>query len=138
MKGFVKPLLIAASFLALPAFALAGTAELQVIHNAADPAAAEVDVYVNGDLLLDDFAFRTATPFVEVPAGVELNIGVAPGTSGGSEDILASFPVTLAAGGRYLAVANGVLDPGIPFIQKPFSPAQLVRKVRSVLDKAVC
>ncbi len=31
----------------------------------------------------------------------------------------------------------GVLDPGIPFIQKPFSPAQLVRKVRSVLDGAV-
>ncbi len=29
---------------------------------------------------------------------------------------------------------EGVLSPGIPFIQKPFSPAQLVRKVRSVLD----
>ena len=29
---------------------------------------------------------------------------------------------------------NGVLNPGIPFIQKPFSPAQLVRKVRAVLD----
>ena len=29
---------------------------------------------------------------------------------------------------------NGVLDLGIPFIQKPFSPAQLVHKVRVVLD----
>jgi hypothetical protein len=107
----LKNLGITLMILALPAFALAGTAELQVIHNAADPAAAEVDVYVNGDLLLDNFAFRTATPFVEVPAGVELNIGVAPGTSAGPEDILADFQVTLAAGGRYLAVANGVLDP---------------------------
>ncbi len=32
---------------------------------------------------------------------------------------------------------EGVLNPGIPFIQKPFSPAQLVHKVRSVLDESV-
>jgi hypothetical protein len=107
----LKNLWIAVAILALPTFAMAGTAQLQVIHNSADPGAAQVDVYVNGDLLLNDFAFRTATPFVEVPAGVELNIGVAPGTSAGPEDILATFPVTLADGGRYLAVANGVLDP---------------------------
>lgn len=90
----------------------AGSARLQVFHNAADPAAAVVDIYVNGDLFLNDFDFREATPFVDVPAGVELNIGVAPGDSDGPEDIIASFPVTLEHGKRYLAVANGVLDPG--------------------------
>ena len=46
------------------------TARLQVIHNAADPIANEVDVYINGTLTLDNFAFRTATPFIDVPAGV--------------------------------------------------------------------
>lgn len=91
--------------------ASAQTARLQVIHNSPDPAAAEVDVYVNGDRLLDDFAFRAATPFVEVPAGVELSVAVAPGTSTSVDDALATFPVTLEHGGAYLAVATGVLDP---------------------------
>jgi 5-enolpyruvylshikimate-3-phosphate synthase len=87
------------------------TARLQVIHNAADPAAASVDVYINGALALNDFAFRTATPFIDVPAGVVLNIGVAGGSSTSVNDTLKNFQVTLANGGQYLAVANGVLNP---------------------------
>lgn len=46
---------------------IAQTARVQVIHNSADAAAAEVDVYINADLALDDFAFRTATPFLDLP-----------------------------------------------------------------------
>jgi hypothetical protein len=76
------------------------TARLQVIHNAADPAAEMVDVYVNGDLFLNDFQFRAATPFVDVPADTELEIGIAPGNSSGSGDVIAAFPVTLADGIR--------------------------------------
>ncbi len=93
------------------AFPAASVARLQVIHNAADPAAASVDVYVNGNLLLNDFAFRTATPYIDVPAGVLLNIGVAGGNSASVNDTLKNFQVTLANGGEYLAVANGVLNP---------------------------
>lgn len=92
-------------------FPALSTARLQVIHNAADPAASSVDVYVNGNLLLDNFEFRTATPFIDVPASVVLNIGVAPGTSTSASDTLKNFEVTLANGGTYLAVANGVLNP---------------------------
>jgi len=45
------------------------------------------------------------------------------------------LPVLFMSGYTDRAILdNGVLDPGVPFIQKPFSPAQLVRKVRSVLD----
>lgn len=90
----------------------AATAKLQIVHNAADPAAAVVDVYVDGELTLDDFAFRTATPFLDVPAGRPLMVSVAPGTSGSVDDALASFPVELAPRGTYVAFANGVLDPG--------------------------
>jgi len=95
------------------AVAGATTAELQVIHNAADPAASVVDVYVNDGAapFINDFAFRTATPFVEVPAGVNLHIGIAGGNSSGPGSYVAEFDVTLEAGNRYVAIANGVLDP---------------------------
>jgi len=91
--------------------AISQTAQLQVIHNAADPGAATVDVYVNGALTLDNFAFRTATSFVTLPSGVLLNVGVAPGNSTSVDDTLKNFQVTLASGDRYIAVANGVLNP---------------------------
>ncbi len=84
---------------------------LQVIHNSPDPAASTVDVYVNGSLLLDDFAFRTATPFIDVPSNVTINIGIAPGNSASVNDTLVNIPVVLTNGQTYLAVASGVLAP---------------------------
>jgi hypothetical protein len=86
-------------------------ARLQVIHNAADIAADPVDIYLNGSLLLNDFAFGAATPFIDAPAGVELNIGVAPGNSSSANDTLKNFQATLENGNTYVAIANGVLDP---------------------------
>ncbi len=86
-------------------------ARLQVIHNAADPAAATVDVWLNGAKALDDFAFRAATPYLDVPAETEIAIGIAGADSEDPSDILVTIPVTLAKGGTYVAFANGVLDP---------------------------
>ena len=105
-------LLIATLLFAGMSFLNAQTARLQVIHNSADVAADQVDVYLNGTLLLDNFAFRTATPFIDAPAGTPINIGVAPGNSSSASDTLKNFNVTLTAGETYVAIANGVLDPG--------------------------
>jgi len=88
-------------------------ARVQVIHNAADPAADTVDVYANGEMLLDDFVFRTATPFQDLPAMVPITVGVAPGSSMSAGDIIAEFDVTLSANEKYVITANGVLDPSI-------------------------
>ncbi|NWF50351.1 MAG: DUF4397 domain-containing protein [Ignavibacteriaceae bacterium] len=107
MKKLLFALFVLTSFITLNA----QTARLQVIHNAADPLASQVDVYVNGGLLLDNFAFRTATPFIDVPAGVLLNIGIAPYTSTSVNDTIKNFGVTLTANKKYVVVANGVIDP---------------------------
>jgi hypothetical protein len=88
----------------------AQTARLQVIHNAADPAADSVDIYVNGSLLLNNFKFRTATPFIDAPAGTPVNIGVAPASSSSAADTIKNFQVTLTSGQKYIAIANGVLN----------------------------
>ena len=93
------------------------TARVQVIHNSPDPAAAVVDVYLNDALLLDNFAFRTATPFVNVPAATDFTIGVAPPTSASVDDIIASFDYNLAPGGTYMIIADGLV---IPFGFDPF------------------
>ena len=85
-------------------------ARLQVIHNAADPAASSVDVYVNGDLYEGDFDFRSATEFRSVPAGVELDIAVAAAGSSDAGDAIATFQFTLDADETYVLIANGVLD----------------------------
>jgi hypothetical protein len=89
----------------------AQTARLQVIHNAADPAADSVDIYLNGALTLNNFKFRTATPFIDAPAGVPINVGVAPASSSSAADTIKNFQVTLASGQKYIAIANGVLNP---------------------------
>lgn len=88
-------------------------ARVQVVHNSADVLASSVDVYINGTLQIDNFAFRTATPFINLPAGVVQNIGIAPGNSTSVNDTLKNFPVILNADERYVVFANGVLNPSL-------------------------
>jgi len=90
--------------------AASGEARIQVIHNSADAAAAQVDVYLNGDLLLDNFAFRTATPFTTVPSGVDLEVAIAPANSTSVADAIATFTYNLASDETYILVANGIVS----------------------------
>ena len=92
----------------MTALLFAQTARLQVIHNSPDDAATAVDVYLNGALLLDDFAFRSATPFIDAPAGVEFLVDIAPASSVDVSESIATFPFTLAEGETYIVVATGI------------------------------
>jgi hypothetical protein len=106
---YISQVLVFLSIIA--GIANAQTARLQVIHNAADPAASMVDIYLNGEILLDNFAFRSATPYIDAPAGIPINIGVAAGNSVSAADTLKNFEVVLTEGETYVAIASGVLSP---------------------------
>ncbi len=83
-------------------------ARVQVIHNSPDDAATVVDIYLDDALLFNDVAFRSASPFVDAPAGVEFTVSVAPSTSTSVADAIAAFPFTLAEGEKYIIVADGI------------------------------
>jgi hypothetical protein len=92
---------------------LAPVARVQVLHNSPSPT---VDVYANADLLIDDFVYRTATPFIFVPAGVDITLGVAPDNSTSAADAIATFDVNLENGKTYIVTASGIVgDPTTPF-----------------------
>jgi arginine exporter protein ArgO len=97
----------AGALLALPS----PEARLEVIHNSADAAAAVVDVFVNGDELIPDFAFRTTSGFITVPAGMPLDIDVAPNGAGIAGSVGTISIPFLASGETYIAIANGIVSP---------------------------
>lgn len=86
------------------------TAMVQVIHNSPDLLAEKVDIYLDGTLILNDFAYKSATPFVEVPAGQNITISVAPYTSTSVNEAIADFDYTLAEDGKYILIATGLLN----------------------------
>ena len=87
-------------------------ARVQVIHNSADAAADSVDVYLNGALLLDNFAFRTATPFINAPAGVNIRLAIAGKNSTSEADSItgAVFNYNLTQDSTYIIVADGIVS----------------------------
>ncbi len=92
-------------------------ANVQVIHNSADPAAASVDIFINGELAVPGLDFRSATEFLELPAGVEFDIVVSPADAG-IEAGVEIAGLMLDENENYYVVASGVLDPS-EFAENP-------------------
>jgi hypothetical protein len=104
-------------------------AMVQVIHNSSDAAASTVDIYKNDMILLDDFNFRSASPFVEVTAGTLLDISVQPSSSSDTVGSLAKFTYNLLPDEKYILVATGLVstsgyDPVKPFDMAVFQRAR--------------
>ncbi|WP_439592941.1 DUF4397 domain-containing protein [Microbacterium sp.] len=95
---------IAAVSLIAPATALSPTtADLSVLHGIPDT---PVDVYVNGDLTLDDFQPGDLAGPLELPAGTYEVALTAPDAADDSAPILGPASVTLEANTSYTAVAH--------------------------------
>lgn len=87
------------------------TARVQVIHNAADPAAATVDIWIDGTKAIENLAFRKASGFTDLPAGSPLTIGFAPATSTTYKDTIKTVSLPALRPGRtYHLIAEGVVD----------------------------
>jgi hypothetical protein len=89
-------------------------AQVQVIHNCADMAAETVDVRINGELLpiFDDFAFRTATPFIALSTEDPAVITVNDPESVDDSDPLYTLDLTgaLEANQKYILLAEGIIS----------------------------
>ncbi len=100
---------------ALQPLTAVGAARAQIIHNAADPAAAVVDIYLDikvDTIKLDDVPFRGATGFLDIPAEYPLDVVIAGENSADITDaVVATIPVTATDGGSFYIIANGVVDP---------------------------
>jgi hypothetical protein len=117
-------------------------ARVQVIHNSPDLAAATVDIYLNGTLLLDDFKFRTATSFIDAPAGVPLTIEVKGSSSTVASPALYTITPTLTSGSKYILVADGIVSatgymPNQPFQISVYAQGREVATMSTKTDVLV-
>jgi hypothetical protein len=114
--------------MALPLVEEPGLAEVQIIHNSADLAAASVDIYINGEIAIPAFAFRTATPFLTLPSGVDLEVDVVPAGQALTSSVF-NATLNLEADKKYVVIASGIVSdagyaPATPFGLSIFDLAQ--------------
>jgi signal transduction histidine kinase/DNA-binding response OmpR family regulator len=97
--------------------ATAQTARVQFIHASPYAEVQTVDVYRNGSLWLDDFAYQGATPFTDWPEGERFRLDFVLAEAEDNSKPFYSEVLTLRPGERYYIVAAG--DP----LDKPGQPA---------------
>jgi hypothetical protein len=98
---------------------------LQIIHNSADQANAQLDVWVGNKKFASALSFRTATSFTEFPAEVSTTIAIKPAGSTSPDNPLASLTYTFANQENYVLIINGISSP-TGYNPKP--PLTLVKK----------
>lgn len=96
---------------------------VQIIHNSADTALTELDIYLDDSLIADNFQFRTATAFIEIPdtsnnTNTRIYINSENSTDTTGYYFRSSIPTS---SGNYLAVIAGT------FFQSPYTPQQPFR-----------
>lgn len=104
------------SLLPLPSTTITST-RLQAIHNCADLAASSVDVYLKSAAtgnsaikIIDDFGFRTASPFIDVPTAQSLSVFVAAPGSTSEVGAIATFTYNLSSAAKYQLIASGLVS----------------------------
>ena len=110
-------------------------AHLQVIHNCAATDAATVDVWLNAgpQPLIDNFNFRTATPFTDAPAGTLFDISICLPNSTDTTAALFRQSFILESNKTYIIIASGIAGSGTYNPMTPFS-LDVIPDARQVAD----
>lgn len=88
------------------------TAKFQAIHNSADPSANEVDVYIDGQkpTALDNFKFRSATPYIDFTPGTHKITIAQPSSSGATDKVVKEFSFYVVPETDAVGIVCGLVD----------------------------
>ncbi|MFD0778702.1 hypothetical protein ACFQZF_09615 [Flavobacterium myungsuense] len=121
MKKFTSISNICIALLLFTNLVLSQTAPVQIIHNSGDLSINTIDIYLDGTILIEDLAFRTATPFLDLPAGNLISIDIAPGNSTSSSETFYNITTTLDVNDTYIMVGNGIVSASGYTPNEPFA-----------------
>ncbi len=88
-----------------PVSTAAPQARVQFIHNSPGPA---IDVYWDNNLQINDLDFRKATPYLNIPAGRNVVIGIAPPNSTSAAQATLTFNLRFSENKNYILTASGL------------------------------
>lgn len=106
--SFSVALVLVFSLLASGVMADSHTAKVRVVH--ASPDAPPVDVYVNGELTLEEVPFKASSDYLEVPAGTHDVEVFASGTEYAAGEGVLQADLAVEAGQAYTVAAANVLE----------------------------
>lgn len=109
-KYITRSLVLSACCLLLSNTARPQTGLIQIINNCPDDQLDKMDIYINGVLRINDLNFRNATAFLEYEADEDLELGFAPRTSTGPDDILSTRSFNFVDHQQHLVIVNGIIS----------------------------
>jgi Domain of unknown function (DUF4397) len=105
-------------------------AKIQIVHNAPEPV---VDVYADSTRIIDDMAFRTARPYISVPADRPVRLSFGGAGTTGVKDAFLPFGFTFAPDQQYTVFANGIVF-GNPAFNAVGDPARELSAAAGKVD----
>jgi hypothetical protein len=137
----MKKLIFTSLFAAAASLSQAQTANVQIIHNCANPAFDSVSIWINNVRELPKVKFRTATAYLALTAGTPIKVAVSLTTAADTVGAF-QFTYTLTANENYVLVASGTggttgFSPLQPFDLKVLSGARRSAQMTTNTDLVV-